>query len=189
LEPPPSLFAGDLELRTDDDVGPWPAEPHSRFFERMHVDELHTTVPWAGSGGAPTVVAVAGTRADARPGSALGATVGTLHAAGSSGAAHLVLVDEAHFEPPAGDGFDTVTPLGGADADSVTAALVALMSSADAVLHAGTRRGLDLLERMPRELRGPHLSLDHVDPGAGSSLIARKLLAGEAGDDSLEIAA
>ncbi len=105
---------------------------HWRFFQYRHLDQLDTTVPWAGADGGRTLLALSPTSAGAEW-DALVDRVAVARAREPDLAAHLVLTEvPLTAEQPVG-GFDTLTCLGGADRDSVTLLVERLRSGADLI--------------------------------------------------------
>ncbi len=106
--------------------------PHGRFFQGLHLDQLETTVPWAGAPGGRTLLALA----PAGNGNGWDAMVERVAAARAHEpdlAAHLVLTETSPAADPPPAGFDTETRLGGADPESVALLVERLRAGADLV--------------------------------------------------------
>jgi hypothetical protein len=106
---------------------------HQPFFQHLHFERLQTTVPWAGPEGGRTLLAVAPTT-DHEGWDPTVERIAEARLREPDLAAHLVLTEAPTTADPPPDGFDTLTCLGGADAESA------------ALLVANLRAGADLVE-------------------------------------------
>ncbi|MGH2950900.1 MAG: glycosyltransferase [Solirubrobacterales bacterium] len=123
-------------------------ETHSTFAARRHLDELETTLPWAGAPGSPSLFVLL-------PGGGLG---GMQRAALELAAAmreldqrlstHLVLTDGPAIDASITAGFDSVAPLGGTDPALASRLLGRLLGSADVVVNAHSALGYAVLPEL-----------------------------------------
>jgi Glycosyl transferase family 2 len=110
----------------------WGTALHWRLFQSWHLDQLETTVPWAGADGGRTLLALA----PAIGGDGWDAMVDRVAAARTRDtdlAAHLVLTEAPAAADPPAAGFDTQTCLGGADPESIALLVERLRAGADLV--------------------------------------------------------
>jgi Glycosyl transferase family 2 len=126
---------------------------HWRFFQYRHLDQLDTTVPWAGTAGGRTLLALAPT-ASGEGWDALVQRVAAARAREPDLAAHLILTETPLTDDPPTAPFDTRTCLGEADRESAMLLVERLRAGADLVedLTAGPTAApqpADATERIP----------------------------------------
>jgi hypothetical protein len=113
---------------------------HQAFFQHIHFVRLETTVPWAGSEGGRTLLALAPKR-DCDGWHAMVERVADARLQDPDLAVHLVLGEAPPSADPPPDGFDTETCVGAADPGSTALLIENLRAGADLVedLSAATR--------------------------------------------------